>query len=131
MRSRWVTKEYNTEPRHDLFNATSPLEGVKHVISEAASSNQKGTVLLVIDVQRAYFYAKARRRVYIELPEGGGGGPGSQCGLLRKSLYGTNASLEVSWTRSAYARDKRARVCTPTSCGESAFRSMVMASLSR
>ena len=47
-------------------------------------------MLLVIDVRRAYFYARARRRVYIELPEGDGGGPGSrQCGLLRKSLYGT------------------------------------------
>ena len=45
---------------------------------------------MVTDVRRAYFYAKARRRVYIELPEGDGGGPGSrQCGLLRKSLYGT------------------------------------------
>ena len=44
----------------------------------------------MIDVRRAYFYAKARRTVYIELPEGDGGGPGSrQCGLLRKSLYVT------------------------------------------
>ena len=83
-RSRWVAKEYNTGPRPDLFSATSPLEGVKLVISEAASSNQKGTVLLVIDVRRA----KAKRRVHIELPEGDGGRPGSrQCGLLRKSLY--------------------------------------------
>ena len=89
-RSRWVAKEYNTGPRPDLFSATSPLEGVKLVISEAASSNQKGRVLLVTDVRRAYFHAKARRIVYIELPEGDGGGPGSrQCGLLRKSLYGT------------------------------------------
>ena len=61
-RSRWV-KEYNTGPRPDLFSATSPLEGVKLVISEAASSNQKGTVHLVINVRRAYFCAKARCRV--------------------------------------------------------------------
>ena len=82
VRSRWVAKEYNTGPRPDLFSATSPLEGVKLVILEAASCNQKGTVLLVIDVRTAYFYAKARRRVR--------GRPGSrQCGLLRKSLYGT------------------------------------------
>ena len=68
---------------------------MKLVISEAASSNQKGTVLLVIDVRRAYFYARARRRVYIELPEGDGGGPGSrQCGLLRKSLYGTRDAAQ-------------------------------------
>ena len=51
MRSRWVAKDYNTGPRPDLSTATSPLEGVKLVISEAESSNQKGTVLLVIDVR--------------------------------------------------------------------------------
>ena len=52
-------------------------------------------MLLVIDVRRAYFYAKARRRVYIKLPEGDGGGPGSrQCGLLRKSLYGTRDAAQ-------------------------------------
>ena len=47
-------------------------------------------MLLVIVVRRAFFCGKARRRVYIELLEGDGGGPGSrQCGLLRKGLYGT------------------------------------------
>ena len=45
-------------------------------------------MLLVNDVRRAYFYAKARRRAYMNFPDGGG--PGSrQCGLLRKSWYGT------------------------------------------
>ena len=39
--------------RPDLFSATSPLEGVKLVISEAASTKQKGTLLLLIDVRRA------------------------------------------------------------------------------
>ena len=53
VRSRYVAKEYNTRPRPDLFSAASPLEGVKLVISEAASSNQKETVLLVMDVRRA------------------------------------------------------------------------------
>ena len=33
-------------------------------------------VLLVIEVRRrAYLYAKAKRRVYVELPDGDGGGP--------------------------------------------------------
>ena len=48
---------------------TSFLEEVKRVISEAAPGNQKETVLLVIDVGRPYLYAKAKRRVYIALPE--------------------------------------------------------------
>ena len=52
-------------------------------------------MLLVIDVRRAYFHAKARRRVYIALPEGDGGGPGSrQCRLLRKSLCGTRDAAQ-------------------------------------
>ena len=49
VRCRWVAKEYNTGPRPDLFSATSLLKEVLLIISEA-SSNQKGTVLLVIDV---------------------------------------------------------------------------------
>ena len=49
----------------------------------------------MIDVRRAYFHAKASRRVYIELPEGDGGGPGSlQCGMLRKSFYGTRDAAQ-------------------------------------
>ena len=73
---------------------------MKLVILEAASSNQKGTVLLVTDVRRAYFCAKAKRRIYIELPDGDGGGPGSrQCGLLRKSLYGIRDAAQNGKTR--------------------------------
>ena len=52
LRSRFVAKEHNTGSRPDLFSATSSLEGVNLVISEAVSSNQKGPVLLVIDVRR-------------------------------------------------------------------------------
>ena len=76
IRSRWVAKDF-------LFSATSPLEGVKLVISEAASSNRKGTVLWVIDVRRVYFYAKERGRVCSR-----------QCGLLRKRLYGTRDAAQ-------------------------------------
>ena len=95
MRSRWVANVKNTGSRPDMFSATSPLDGAKFVISEAAPSNQKETVLLVIDVRRTYFHAKARRRVYIELPERDGGGLGRpQCGLLKKSLYGTRDAAQ-------------------------------------
>ena len=41
IRSRLVVKEQHWT-RPDLFCATSPLEGVKLVISEAALSNRKG-----------------------------------------------------------------------------------------
>ena len=82
-----------TQARLVQCNVTSVGSEACHV--GTASSNQKGTVLLVIHVRRAYFYARARRRVYIELPEGDGVGPGSrQCGLLRKSLYGTRNAAQ-------------------------------------
>ena len=90
IRSRWVAKEFNTGPRPDLFAATSPLEGVKLVISEAASSKRADTVLLIVDVRRAYFYARAQRRVFVELPsEDWQDGDEDRCGVLRASLYGT------------------------------------------
>ena len=45
-----------------------------------------------IDVRRAYFHAKAKREMYIELPmedseEG-------MCGILRKSMYGTRDAAQ-------------------------------------
>ena len=77
--------QHRTQARLVQCNVTSGGSEARHL-----GSSVKQPVLLVIDVRRAYFYAKVRRRVYIELPEGDGGGPGSrQCGLLRKSLYGT------------------------------------------
>ena len=47
------------------------------------------------DVRRAYFYAPARRRVFVELPPGGDQ-PGDEhkCGLLRYSLYGTRDAAQ-------------------------------------
>ena len=51
---------------------------------------------LVIDVRRACFYAKARRRVYIEVREGDGGGPGSwQCELCLYSEEARGISASV------------------------------------
>ena len=82
---------------------------------------------------------KERRRVYIELPEGEGGGPGSrQCGLLRKSLYVTRDAAQ-NWEcelggileELGLRRDNRARAGTPKRRGESAPQSMAMMSLSR
>ena len=89
IRSRWVAKEYNTCARPDLFAATTPLEGVKLVVSDAASAESEDVVLAVIDVRRAYFYAKAKRKLYVELPpEDWQEGDEHMCGRLNYSLYG-------------------------------------------
>ena len=46
--------------------------------------------MALVDVRRAYFYAPARRRVFVELPpEDYQPGDEHMCGLLRYSLYGT------------------------------------------
>ena len=40
-----------------------------------------------IDVNRAYFYAKAKNNIFVKLPDGDAE-PG-MCGRLLKSMYGT------------------------------------------
>ena len=58
--------------------------------------------MLIIDVRRAFFYAKSTRRLFVELPiEDYQEGDEEMCGLLEKSLYGTrdaarNWELELS-----------------------------------
>ena len=71
-RSRLVGREINRdkEKREDLFAATPPLESLKYIISKCAS-NQKGKnkfVIMSTGIKRAYFFVKATRPVYIEIP---------------------------------------------------------------
>ena len=93
-------------------------------------------MLLEIDVRRAHFYAKATRRINVELPEEDGGGPGSwQCGLLRQNLNGTHDATH-NWERAWRLqggdwRAQGARTHTPERHGESALRFTETTSLSR
>ena len=59
-RSRLVAREINTHKRDDLFAATPPLEALKLILSITASSN-KGEILMINDVSRAFFHARATR----------------------------------------------------------------------
>ena len=72
-----------TEARVVQRNITSGGSAACHL---GGSVKQQGTVLLVTDVRRAHFHANARRRVYIELPEGDGGGSGSRQWAAEKEL---------------------------------------------
>ena len=48
-----------------------------------------------VDVRRAYFYAPAKREVFVELPpEDRQEGDEGMCGLLRVSLYGTRDAAQ-------------------------------------
>ena len=76
------------DPEPDVCSATSPLVGVKFVISGAAPRNKKGTVPLVTDVVRVLCRAKAAkalRSVHDELPENGGAHGSQLCGMLRRN----------------------------------------------
>jgi hypothetical protein len=72
------------DTREDVFAATPPLEAKKILFSLYTSRER--LCLDFIDVSTAYFHAKARREIYVELPkedweEG-------VCGMLEKSMYG-------------------------------------------
>ena len=86
-RSRLVAKEFNTGPCPELYAATPPSECLRILRSKMASGRNKGIGLVYADVSRAYFYAKASRDLYIELPkEDPNAGPGV-LGKLELCLY--------------------------------------------
>ena len=94
-RSRLVAKEINRSPSDEMFEATPPLEAKKMLFSMMVTefANNRAVKLrgvqklLSIDVRRAYFYAPARRPVFVHLPEEGAK-PGF-CMRLNVSMYGT------------------------------------------
>ena len=65
------------------------------VLSLVASSGRPDTTLMIIDVRRAFFYAPATRRIFVDLPEEDWQpGDETMCGLLRQSLYGTRDAAQ-------------------------------------
>ena len=73
-RSRAVAKEFNDGAINGLFAGTPPLEALRTLVSEAATISENGTtidenVIMINDVARAFFEAKATRKVCIELPD--------------------------------------------------------------
>ena len=89
-RSRLVGQEFATHRDDALYASTPPLETLRLIIS-FASSGKDATKrqIMICDVRRAYFYAKATRNLYIELPKEDELGSADQLGRLNLSLYGT------------------------------------------
>ena len=86
-RSRLVAKEFRTDVRPDLYAATPPSECLRMFISQFASDPT--TQLIYADVSRAYFYAKAVRSVYVQLPaEDFEEGNKRNCGEFVMSMHG-------------------------------------------
>jgi len=97
IRARLVAQEFTKGKLEAIFAATPPLEAKKTLLSLAVTEgigygDGWHYKLDFIDIKRAYFYAPAKRNVYIKLPyedraEG-------MCGKLNYSMYGTrDASL--------------------------------------
>ena len=95
-RSRWVAQQYRRAWVETLFAATPQIEAARLLIADAASrcktqeAPQQEIRTMVVDIRRAYFYAKAQRPLYIKLPqEDPKSADPNLCGRLEQSLYGT------------------------------------------
>ena len=95
-RFRLAAKEINTYKRQDLFAATPPLETLKMILSMVATQNKR-EILMIDDMSRAFFHAKAKRDVYVDLPaEDTGLGDEGKCAKLEYSMYGTRDAA-INW----------------------------------
>ena len=65
---RLLAREINTKKRGDLVAATPQFEALK-IISALTTSGNKGEMIMVNDISRAFFHAPAKRRVYVQLPD--------------------------------------------------------------
>ena len=109
-RSRFVAKEYNTGEEQGLFAGTPPLEALRFLIHDAATVGSGQKVVMINDVARAFFEARVKRKVCIEIPaeDLNDGDVGKDLvGLLNMSLYGTrdaakNWQEEVAVTMKAW-----------------------------
>ena len=99
-KSRLVAKEIKFDKREDLFAPTPPLESIKMLLSLAVTEgagylkHQKlsGMKLDFIDVKNAYLHARARRDVYVKLPDEDY--EAGMVGKLLKSMYGTRDAAQ-------------------------------------
>ena len=96
-RSRLVAREINTQANPEMFAATPPIEALKLLIAIASTEGAHGRRrrLMVNDVSRAYFYAKATRKVYLEIfDEDREPGDENMAGELQYNMYGTRDAAQ-------------------------------------
>ena len=104
-RSRLVAQQvkYHSKEKN-IFAATPPLEAQKLLFSMAVTEGvgfrkgerEHGLKLAFIDVKRSYFYAKAKKDIFIKIPPEDAE-PG-MCGKLLKSMYGTRDAEVIGRT---------------------------------
>ena len=97
-RSRLVAREINTNKRENLVAATPPLEAPKILLSITTSEN-KGNIVMVNGIGRAFFHAPSKRRVYVQLPKDDCGEKEQHpCGRLKFSMYGAKDAAQNWFT---------------------------------
>ena len=93
-RSRLVDREVNTYKRDDLFAATRPFEALVLILFMAAIAN-KGETIMVNDISRSFFHARAKREAFIQLPpEDTKAGQEDMRVRLQCSMYGTRDAAQ-------------------------------------
>ena len=99
-RSRLVAMEIRPKWQAAAFAGTPPLEAMRFLLSLARThgernQKEKPLKLSFIDIRRAHFTAKASREIYVDLVEEDQDDPNvKQCGLLLKSMYGTQDAAQ-------------------------------------
>ena len=106
-RSRLVVREIKARktkeeqlPANLLSSSTPPLEAMRLLCSlwatKRKSYHNQPLKLGLWDISRAHFYGTPKRRIYIELPpEDEASKDGQTCGLLVKSMYGTQDAPNI------------------------------------
>ena len=93
-RSRLVAREINMHRRDDAFPATFPLNAFKVTLSMTTIGN-RGEIVMFNDISRAFFHARAKREVYVQLPpEDTMPGEENLCGKVKYSMYGTRDAAQ-------------------------------------
>ena len=106
-RSRLVVKDVKAAkkpedqlPANLLFSSTPPLEAMRLLCSlwatKQRSAHGEKLKLGLWDISRAHFYGTPKRKIYIEIPsEDPRSEGGTMCGLLQKSMYGTQDAPNI------------------------------------
>jgi len=106
-RSRLVVREIKAAkkpeeqlPANLLFSSTPPLEAMRLLCSLYATKQRsihgRKLKMALWDISRAHFYGTPKRKIYIELPsEEPAADGGKMCGLLEKSMYGTQDAPSI------------------------------------
>ena len=91
---RFVAREISTRARGDLPAGTPPLEAPTSRSSMTTSANN-GEVVMVNDMSRAFFHAKARSEVYVQLADKDKlPGDEGKRGRFNYSTYGTRGAAQ-------------------------------------